>query len=51
MLSLDQLWRLSRAWYHNRLDPAFHGLTVEQAEAIFAAVGLDGSFWRMASPS
>jgi hypothetical protein len=48
VLTLDQLWRLAWAWYHDRLDPAFRGRSPEEAEAIFAATGLDGPFWRMA---
>jgi hypothetical protein len=47
VLTLDQLWRLARAWYHDRLDPDFRGRTIEEAEAIFATVDLDGPFWRM----
>ena len=48
VMSLDQTWRLSQAWYGNRCDPGFHGRTKEEAEAVFASVGLDGPFWRFA---
>ncbi|HZG68440.1 MAG TPA: hypothetical protein VEZ12_16980, partial [Herpetosiphonaceae bacterium] len=44
-LSLDQLWALARAWYHNRLDPAYRGRSAEQAQAIFRQLGLRDSFW------
>lgn len=48
MVALERLWALAQGWYHDRLDPAFHGRSTEEAEAIFAAAGLDGPFWRMA---
>ena len=47
ILTLDQVWQLSQLWYHNRLDEAYHGRSAAEAEAIFAQVGLHGSFWRM----
>lgn len=46
-LSLADAWRLSVAWYHDRLDPAFRGRTPEGAVAIFRSVGLDGPFWSL----
>jgi hypothetical protein len=46
MLSVTQIWDLAQRWYHNRLSPDFRGRSTAEAEAIFAAVGLDGAFWR-----
>jgi hypothetical protein len=36
---------LSKKWYGNRLDPDFRRPTIEEAQEIFASVGLTGSFW------
>lgn len=40
-------WRLARAWYHDRLDPAWRRKTRAEAEQVFASVGLAGAFWRL----
>lgn len=45
LLSVDQGWQLARAWYFDRLDPAYRGRTPEEADAIFARVGLTGPQW------
>ena len=45
IISLEQLWRLSQKWYGSRLDRDFHGRTLDQAQAIFRAVGLTAPFW------
>ncbi len=44
-LSLSQLWALTQAWYHNRLDIKFHGRSLEEAQTIFRQVGLTVPFW------
>ena len=44
ILSLAQGWGLARAWYHDRLEP---GWRPEEAEAVFAQLGLRSSFWRL----
>ena len=33
--TIDQVWELSKLWYHNRLSIDYHGRTIEQAEEIF----------------
>lgn len=43
----DQMWRLADVWYHDRAEPAWRRKTAEEAEAIFAGVGLTGDFWRL----
>lgn len=48
-LPLDQVWALSKLWYHNRLDPAYHGRSAEEAQAIFRQLGLHDAFWYLDS--
>ena len=43
----DQMWRLADIWYHDRADPSWRRKTAEEAEAIFAEIGLTGDFWRI----
>ncbi len=48
ILSLDQCWQLAQAWYGpDRRDPAWRRKTVDEAEALFAQLGLTGAFWRL----
>ena len=44
-MTLPQAWDLSQRWYGNRLDADFKRPTADEAQAIFASVGLTGSFW------
>ena len=46
-LSVEQQWRLARAWYADRLDPRFRRRTAEEAEALFAEIGMTGPFWSL----
>jgi hypothetical protein len=46
-MTVPQAWELSQKWYGNRLDPDFRRPTREEAQAIFASVGLTGDFWRL----
>lgn len=46
MLSIAQLWALSKAWYSNRLDFDYMGRTVDEAQQIFAQLGLNTPFWQ-----
>ena len=50
-VSLATIWQLSLRWYGGRLSPAYRGRSAAQAEAIFAAVGLAGPFWRFGAPA
>lgn len=52
-LTLDDTWRLSLAWYHDRLSESFHGRTPAEAVAIFTRLGLTDPFWSLdqASPT
>lgn len=44
-LSREQVWTLSQAWYGNRLDPNFHGRSLQEAQNIFRAMGFTAPFW------
>jgi len=43
----EQAWRLARAWYADKLDVGWRRKTVEEAEVVFAEIGLDGPFWSL----
>jgi len=45
LVSLQQLWDLSVAWYSNRLSPAARRPKPDEMRAIFARIGLEGPFW------
>jgi hypothetical protein len=42
-----QGWRLAAAWFEDRLSPSWRRRTPEEAETVFEAIGLTGSFWRL----
>jgi hypothetical protein len=46
-MTIPQAWDLSRKWYGNRLEPEFRRPTTDEANAIFASVGLTGAFWKL----
>lgn len=48
ILTLSQVWQLARLWYFNRTRLDFHGRSAAEIEAIFAQMGLTGSFWQFA---
>lgn len=43
----EQMWRLADAWYHDRDDPSWRRHSADEAEDIFAEIGLTGDFWRL----
>jgi hypothetical protein len=45
VLSIPQLWELSKRWYRHRMSPEYHGRTIEQVQEIFREVGLTSEFW------
>ena len=47
VVSLEQVWALAQAWYHNRMAPDYRGRSIAEAEAVFESVGLTGAFWRI----
>jgi hypothetical protein len=44
---LETAWQLADAWYHDRLSPDWRRRTPEEAEAMFAELGLTGPFWAL----
>ena len=47
VLSLDQAARLADEWYRAKLAPDWRRHTADEAEALFARLGLDPEFWRL----
>ncbi len=48
ILSLEQCWRLAQAWYGpDRREPDWRRKTAEEAEALFAQLGLTPPFWKL----
>lgn len=45
LLTPEQVWALSQAWYGNRMSPDYAGRTVAEVLALFADLGLTGPFW------
>jgi hypothetical protein len=50
VFSMEQAWQLARAWYADRLSPDWQRATADEAEAIFARIGLTSEFWRLGPP-
>jgi Alkylmercury lyase len=47
VFSPEQMWRLAEAWYKDRLSPDWRRKTADEAEAVFAEIGLVGPFWQL----
>jgi hypothetical protein len=47
VMSLEQTWRLSKAWYVDRRDPSWHPRTPSEAQTVLDSVGLTDDFWRL----
>jgi hypothetical protein len=47
VFSPEQLWRLAREWYADRLSPGWRRKTAEETQAVFAEIGLTGPFWQL----
>ena len=45
LVTLDQLWRLSQAWYATRLQPDSRRPKPAEMREIFGRIGLTGAFW------
>jgi hypothetical protein len=43
----EQCRRLAHAWYADKLAREWHRKTLDEAEAVFAEIGLTGPFWRL----
>jgi len=46
LLPFEQVWELSKLWYHDRLLPDFKGRSIPEAHHIFETLGLNTDFWR-----
>jgi hypothetical protein len=47
ILTLGQAAGLAHAWYRQKLTADWRRHTVDEAEALFAELGLDPEFWRL----
>ena len=47
VVSLNQLMRLAREWYGDRLDPEWRPRSAEESQRILGDVGLTGEFWKL----
>lgn len=48
LLTLDQTWRLARAWYEaDRRVRAWRRRSLEETEDLLASLGLVGPFWSL----
>jgi len=45
VLSVAQVWELSKLWYQDRLSLDYHGRSIEQVAEIFKQAGLTSAFW------
>jgi hypothetical protein len=45
VLSVAQVWDLSKLWYQDRLSVDYHGRSLEQVAEIFKQAGLTSTFW------
>ncbi len=43
----EQMWLLADTWYHDRDDQSWRRRSAEEAEDVFAEIGLGGEFWRL----
>jgi hypothetical protein len=47
ILTMAQLWGLASVWYHDRLSADWRRRTAQEAQDVFASLGLTGDFWRL----
>jgi len=47
VLTIHQVWELSKLWYHNRMSLEYHGRSAEQVKEIFNQVGRTSGFWNV----
>jgi len=45
ILTINQVWELSKLWYQDRLSLDYHGRSTEQAAEIFKQADLTSAFW------
>lgn len=47
-MTVDTCWQLARAWYADKNTPGYRRKTLEEAQATFRSLGLQGEFWQLA---
>ena len=47
IISLEQQWKLANEWYRDRLELDWRRKTTDEAQALFAEIGLSSSFWSL----
>jgi hypothetical protein len=47
VLTIHQVWELSKLWYQDRLSVDYHGRRTEQVAEIFKQAGLTSTFWNV----
>jgi len=47
VLTIHQVWELSKLWYQDRLSLDYHGRSIEQVSEIFKQAELMSKFWYM----
>ena len=45
ILTINQVWELSKLWYASRMSVDYHGRSAEQVAGIFKQAGLTSKFW------
>jgi len=45
VLTIHQVWELSKLWYQDRLSLDYHGRSTEKVAEIFKKIGLKSKFW------
>jgi len=46
-VSIEQVWRLARPWYADRLDKDWSPRSPAAIEQMLSGAGLTGDFWRV----
>ena len=47
VLSLEQVWRLARAWYGDPRNAGWRARTRDESQAVLESVGLTDPFWEL----
>ena len=47
VLSLEQVWRLSKAWYQDPRKPTWRLRTRDESQGVLRSVGLTDPFWEL----
>ena len=45
VLTIHQVWELSKLWYQDRMSVDYHGRSIEQGAEVFRQAGLTSEFW------